>query len=275
MMWKLSFPVWLQFFLVWTAVLKKGMLSSAIGHYLFTEWPPLFCKGYTMELFHLFSPLKQKDCWSKKKQGFNFIQVWLRVFEWDKWKAWILPVPGSVAGADPLRPRCYFSGLTHLRVAKKTPYTGFGIFHAQTLRREELPPKRKKMALWISNRTQSSNIVWTCIHADSLSCLYSTDRPGIQEATEEDTHHYPSDPSPKSSSFLHPAPWLRLIHCRRGPRFHNYEMVIQDYKKVRKPVSTWSATKKRSRHFPGAQGGYWSCVRVDFIRTSPWKLEVP
>jgi hypothetical protein len=256
---------------------------SKNGRYFTDEnGKPFFWQGDTeWELFHLFTVSEAKSLLlERRNQGFNVIQVMVTgVYpEWGQMQG-MKPWKGMQAwlNNNPLTPdENYFERADSI-VALAEEYgilLVIGIYHARDNDEGRINTENAKLwAKWLAQRYKNSkNIVWSMYpHAipSSKPVVLATVQ-GILEGdggTHLITMH--PDPSPASSSFMHPEPWLSFNTLQTwSSDFMNYDMVRADYERIPvKPVVDGEARYEDEdgiTPFESRCAGYWSCLAGGF-----------
>lgn len=256
---------------------------SPNGHYFIDrKGNPFLWIGDTE--WELFNQLTAKEAGSlmieRKKQGFNAIQVmvtgvfpeWADIIHTERWKgtkAWI--------NNDPLKPdEDYFRRVDSIvAIAEKSELLLIiGVYHARDVDAGRINVQNAyPWAKWLATRYRNAgNIIWSMYpHAveGSIPVIRATVK-GILEGDGGShliTMH--PDPSPKSSSFMNPEPWLNFNTLQTWSRdYLNFEMVKADYEKTPvKPVVNGEARYEEedsTTPFQVRRSAYWSYLAGGF-----------
>ena len=262
---------------------NNALKVSENGHYFLDKnGKPFLWQGDTeWELFRYFTANDASALLvERKKQGFNVIQVMVSgVFpewgsakgmkEWQGLKAW--------KDDDPFTPdENYFSRADSIITFadQLDMILVIGVYHARDNDAGRISVKNaKQWASWLAKRYKNSgNIIYSMYpHADIASAPII--RSVVQGILESDggshliTMH--PDPSPASSSFMHPEFWLSFNTLQTWScDMMNYDMVCSDYARWPiKPVVNGEARYEEEdgiTPFEARRAGYWSYLAGGF-----------
>jgi hypothetical protein len=262
---------------------STALKISENGHYfLDSNDKPFFWQGDTeWELFRYLTTAEAKALLiERKKQGFNVIQVMVNgVFpEWGVMtgmKAW----EGTKAwkNDDPLTPdENYFNKVDSIiAIADQLDILlVIGVCHARDCDAGRITAlNARQWAKWLAGRYKNSdNIIFSMYpHAEFASAtIIRGTVAGILEADGGNhliTMH--PDPSPASSSFMHPEFWLSFNTLQTwSTNLMNYDMVRSDYDRWPvKPVVNGEARYEEedgTTPFEVRRTAYWSCLAGGF-----------
>lgn len=275
------------------------MRISPAGHY-FTDQagqPFLWLGDTEWELFHqLTASDAGKLLLERKKQGFTVVQVMVTgVFR--EWAIVNKMAPDTINEVWQNRDPSQINENYFKRVDSIIAYAASinmilvaGVYHAQDIDHGRITlANARPWAKWLASRYRSaSNIIWSSYpHADTASMeILNEVIKGLQEGdggTHLITIH--PDPSPRSSSFFEPAPWLSFNTLQTwNSGYINHTMVLSDYYKTPlKPVvngearyeeedGTTPADTRRAAYFSFLAGGFYSYGHRDNWKSArTWK----
>jgi hypothetical protein len=279
---------------------SETFLRVKPGSHYFTDRSdrPFFWLGDTQwELFHQL-PVNdaKKLLLERKKQGFTVVQCMTTgVFpEWGMMKklkldssneAWVYRDPGKPNEQ-------YFRRMDSIidYASEINMILVVGVYHAQDVDNGRITrTNARTWAKWLANRYRNaSHVVWSMYpHADALSKdILNEVINGIQESDGGShliTVH--PDPSPKSSSFFYPAPWLSFNTLQTwNSGYINYSMVLADYQitpalpvvngeaRYEEEDGTTPFETRRAGYFSMLAGGFYSYGHQDNWRSArTWK----
>jgi hypothetical protein len=249
---------------------------STDGRYLVIgNGQPFLWQGITeWELFRLFSVSDAKELMLKRRsQGFTVIQVMVTGVPPE-----YSPIAGPQAwlGNNPLTPdESYFKRADSIVTAAREcgMVLVLGVFHVRDTQSRITVQNAKPWAKWLAQRYEkTTNIIWS-MYPSANQSFVPVVQATVQGLKEGDNGSHlitlHPDPSPTSSSFMHPETWLSFNTIQTFSSTHlNYEMVIADYSRTPvKPVVNGEAryeTEDGTSPLDIRRGAYWSYLAGGF-----------